>query len=554
MANRKSKNANTNKAAKEQASHNTWRSLDAYLKKIKRPVPKKDISDFSVKNRDFAKKECFQRSDTAHEVVQWLAANSKDEVALLQECYDAADEFIKQNYEQTKKINKNLKGNALKKAVSNTLGISDLKIAEDFIKVSKKNNTFSELYELVGYEEKSEETSLYNVMRINLFWNIMASSIIVFKNYCNDEKVVKKCEERLKSIQKQSPPMFFDKGYMSAANWVNFESDLVEYYGTADTLFFLDFAVFYFEHSENTTSERDTVLLHSIKKELLDYLYAAGMKGKITNKTDIADYIRKNLLNDETEMALFISGIYYQYQNILIPYLTEKFIGGFYEISDNTNLSSIDLEKSKNKLTRKLEDQLKTIKQLTDEKTKLETEAEQIREEYQQLNQQIESKLQSAVKKATKEKAEEISYLKKKLKEAAEENEQLMKQLEINESKTEETSTKEDSDSDFAEAFELSSYLKIRERKIVFVRSKYSEGFAIFDELEKAFPNAKFVDAISDSYNAKTTDCVVLMTRCMKHYTYWTMKEHSKNNEIPIVHCNSNNINIISQMIHETLK
>ena len=75
----------------------------------------------------------------------------------------------------------------------------------------------------------------------------------------------------------------------------------------------------------------------------------------------------------------------------------------------------------------------------------------------------------------------------------------------------------------------------------------------IENEILKIFPNATFVN-LSKGYtlhSQRKVDLVVIMTKYIRHATYYKIKEFCKQNDVPYVHCGTTNINTIIQCISD---
>ena len=86
-------------------------------------------------------------------------------------------------------------------------------------------------------------------------------------------------------------------------------------------------------------------------------------------------------------------------------------------------------------------------------------------------------------------------------------------------------------------------------KRIVFVREKQFDHYIIMKRLQSYFPNANFTNGISSEINMKSTDMVVLLTRYVKHGTYWGARDSSKKAGVPYVHCECTNIPLVLKTI-----
>lgn len=89
------------------------------------------------------------------------------------------------------------------------------------------------------------------------------------------------------------------------------------------------------------------------------------------------------------------------------------------------------------------------------------------------------------------------------------------------------------------------------QKKYVFVRNKAQEGYLIFQELAKKFPNAVFTNGIANDIDPKNTDGVVLLTRWEKHGIYWGMRDACKAAGVPYAHCDTANLDRICSIMYD---
>ncbi len=86
-------------------------------------------------------------------------------------------------------------------------------------------------------------------------------------------------------------------------------------------------------------------------------------------------------------------------------------------------------------------------------------------------------------------------------------------------------------------------------KKIVFVREKQFSHYIIMRKLQSYFPNSNFTNGVSGDIDMKSTDVVILMTRYVKHGTYWGARDASKRAGVPYVHCEYTNIPLVLKTI-----
>lgn len=88
------------------------------------------------------------------------------------------------------------------------------------------------------------------------------------------------------------------------------------------------------------------------------------------------------------------------------------------------------------------------------------------------------------------------------------------------------------------------------QKRYVFVRNKAQEGYLIFQELAKKFPNAIFTNGIANDIDPKNTDGVVLLTRYEKHGIYWGMRNACKEAGVLYAHCDTSNLDRICSIMY----
>lgn len=165
-----------------------------------------------------------------------------------------------------------------------------------------------------------------------------------------------------------------------------------------------------------------------------------------------------------------------------------------------------------------------------------------------QKNTDILQKQDSMIKKAVKAANDDYYTLNREFKKIKAENEKL-KQANKDNFK-ENIESKETSEPENVK-FNIISYLKIRDKRIVFVRDYEYDGLSLCRQIEKAFPNSRITDSISNEVNSNSTDLVVLLTRYEKHGSYWGARDKAKQQDVPVIHCHATNIDVISQLIYE---
>lgn len=179
-----------------------------------------------------------------------------------------------------------------------------------------------------------------------------------------------------------------------------------------------------------------------------------------------------------------------------------------------------------------LENQLISAKEKIAE---LERQIHMVREE---CNKQYKSEIYNSWK--AKEKSEKSNQqLEEKYKVLLERNEFLEELLEEAESKSVSSEEKEyENDGEFLQ------------KRYVFVRNKAQDGYLLFQELAKKFPNAVFTNGIANDIDPKNTDGVVLLTRYEKHGIYWGMRNACKEAGVLYAHCDTSNLDRICSIMY----
>lgn len=152
---------------------------------------------------------------------------------------------------------------------------------------------------------------------------------------------------------------------------------------------------------------------------------------------------------------------------------------------------------------------------------------------------------------------DKISELNRELKKKTQEIDKLKDKLsEVQNGNTESILDKSLADKNNAQndKFGVVKYLEIRDKKFVFVRGETADCFPIYRKIEQCFPNSKLINHITDSYDPKATDAVILMTRNLKHAPYWDAVATAKNANLQFIICNTSNIDMIINTIAEQYK
>lgn len=78
------------------------------------------------------------------------------------------------------------------------------------------------------------------------------------------------------------------------------------------------------------------------------------------------------------------------------------------------------------------------------------------------------------------------------------------------------------------------------------------EEITFQSKITKAFPNALFTCKMQ-SLNQMDIECVIAITSCIDHSLYYGMKSHCKSQNIPFIHCEHSNVELIKQLLINTL-
>ena len=104
-------------------------------------------------------------------------------------------------------------------------------------------------------------------------------------------------------------------------------------------------------------------------------------------------------------------------------------------------------------------------------------------------------------------------------------------------------------DTDEGQAVDTVSIEAVSNMRIVFIRDNDATGYTMMNDLADKFPNARFTNHVASDINAKTTDLVVLLTRYIKHATYYGVKGFCKAQELACIHSNYTNVDKITEDI-----
>jgi len=198
------------------------------------------------------------------------------------------------------------------------------------------------------------------------------------------------------------------------------------------------------------------------------------------------------------------------------------------------------IEKTKEKDDRDREAELKRAKK---EKEEAETEYMRLKHEAERYRKEIES-LKRAQKEHNKEIGSinagfrsEIDRLRKEISDITEEYDKLSEYVEELEEEEEETA---------GEIITIPD--EIRLKRYMFVCEKGKEGYMFLEKIKETFPNS-FIRFGSVDVNAAATDGMILLTKYLKHGTYWAMRDRGKEKGIPVLHCNKSSINGIIEVV-----
>lgn len=191
----------------------------------------------------------------------------------------------------------------------------------------------------------------------------------------------------------------------------------------------------------------------------------------------------------------------------------------------------------------------KTVKTLADENNELSDRIEELEKEVVENKKTI-NILNSKLKHSSlPKKSNEIQLLSEqnealvrqndKLKEKY--NQLLNKYEALKEKNKEKITEREKQEEELKELNKDGKYLFISYEDVTFKR-------AVLDE----FPNSDFCDS-NININASSVDLVVVLTEHINHSTYYAIKEQCKQKNIPLVHCRFSNLELIKELMWNTL-
>ena len=491
-----------------------------------------------------------------------------DKEAFLSECYLLINDFVSSAYRQSHRVTRSReqqKRAFINDSLSEKIFYKDEEVNEK-IKSSHRVNdeainllldedpTFKAFYETYKYNWEYENASIRSFFCYTLFWESYVTDLYVIRRALNninpDEDKDKLLKFKMNDAAEKLRNVFIATSFASYETWQDVESKLFSC-GASDKMHFTDaIAELIVKHDimddKIKTALGDT-LFRWIQNEYLRNKKSVLSAGVGDEGADYKQYVRTHLLQNKDELATFIMNFYNNFKHKITSKACEKLVAKYYALNTESN----------NDLKQKISDYRKNENKYVKEIERLKKKSSKLEADYKELSEGFSVKIDSAVKNALKEQSNDVSLLRKSLKNSEDEVKKLTVKCE--EMKKQIDSAKEASKNDNEESVEsssisLSSYMKIRNLRIVFVRSKFSENFAIFNELTKAFPNAKYVDTISNDYNVNSVDCVVMMVRCIKHYAYYKAKDSAKINDVPVVHCNYNNLDMVAKTILEAVK
>ena len=153
----------------------------------------------------------------------------------------------------------------------------------------------------------------------------------------------------------------------------------------------------------------------------------------------------------------------------------------------------------------------------------------------------------------TQDNSSEIAMLKRKLKAAEQEKQALRKKLKSAEEYADsllETANEPVPESEPDTTIDPAAFA---DKRIVFVRDKFSEDYPAVKRLAEVIPNAKFTNCIASDINAKATDLIVVLTSYVHHHTTYNADSIAKGRNIPIIRVNKVNCDIILSEISRAL-
>lgn len=196
------------------------------------------------------------------------------------------------------------------------------------------------------------------------------------------------------------------------------------------------------------------------------------------------------------------------------------------------------------------------IRELKSQKEKAETEYNKAEEKINKLTNELERQKTETenIKKALKEKEKEINGLNAEYKKKYETLNNTFLDLFNKHTELSEyvSMLEEETDEETEDNEDITIPENIINKRFVFVNEKGKEGYIFNRKLKEIFPNSDVRYGVCD-INAETTDAVILLTKYLKHGTYWSMRDKYRDKGIPVLHCNKSSISgIIDTVVNET--
>lgn len=321
--------------------------------------------------------------------------------------------------------------------------------------------------------------------------------------------------------------------------WMNYEYSLYNNKRTHD------YQMFFYLYAEKIVNDQDTFVntFGSVcREEILKDIKKYFSENKTDESITVLDFPYKEVY----DFSKNFSRMYELTVNIINKIEEEITEFAFEKLLDN----EFDLNETMDK--KKFNEYKKLSIKLEKENEKLNSEIETLKRDLAKEKENKQKSIDEAVKKSTQIKDEKNRQLTKDLKLAQDEKlsiEKKYKELQKSKAKTKEEITEEEKDS----TFNLASYLKIREKRMVFVCDYEHEQYYLFKQILKAYPNSRIAHSFDD-VNYKNTDLVVMMIRYQKHCTYYGAKSRAVSQEIPIIHCKASNIDLVNQTLLDAFK
>lgn len=469
--------------------------------------------------------------------IYWLPAISDEYTSneMLIYCFSEIERYIQSAYCYTYEVK--VQNKKVKKAYdkANKLDVINAYSA----KLGSILDMYPEVFDSERYEERTKELTLINYFERCVFTEAFICNAIALKLFFDKKGMLDADKEvsynEALKISFQMGDYFNLPGYstVSSTLWYAMEQELNEKV-RINKKYFLESMVAYL----NDKKEVEATIYSAIDAAIANHIHHKCLE---SNESCESNYAYKRIVNmifqDEQATIAFIMDVYRYFRNYCFDNVSKMIFTNYFEIKNSKNKADAD----------KIVAYEKEIKSLANEAASYKARYEELKAANDKLVAETDKRVFTEVKSAINKQMSDNYQLKKELKSSREEIEKLKKAVEEKASEATTTEEKEVENTDF----NLSSYLKIKDLKIVFVRNKKYDGLSLCREISKLYPNAKFTDNIASDIDPKTTDIVILMTRYLEHGSYWGARNNAKAKNVPVMHCHSTNLNVISKTILE---